>query len=156
VGVDEAELAELARRGWRYALSLTGDEARADDLVQEAWVATLRSGGGIHLGYLMAAIRSRWIDGWRHERIVELLPPDPVGMIPSPGGRFEAASLLAGPWAALREEEREALHLCVVEGYTAAEAAALMGCPRNTVLSLCHRARAKLRAAMTDASEVMP
>ena len=42
----------------------------------------------------------------------------------------------------LRPEEREAIYLQAVKGYTAAEAAELMDRPRGTVLSLIHRGKA--------------
>jgi RNA polymerase sigma-70 factor (ECF subfamily) len=44
----------------------------------------------------------------------------------------------------LRPEEREALFLHGVEGYTASEISRLTGQPRGTVLSLLHRARQRL------------
>ena len=126
-------------------------------MLQDAWASTLQSGGSLSRGDLLRAMRSRWIDGWRRERaVVELVSPDALESPSEVHARFEAAQALAPAWASLREEEREALHLCVVEGYTAAEAAEILDCPRNTVLSLCHRGRAKLRAALTDEREVMP
>ena len=45
----------------------------------------------------------------------------------------------------LRIEEREALYLAAVEGYTASEIAELTDRPRGSVLSLLHRAKARLR-----------
>jgi RNA polymerase sigma-70 factor (ECF subfamily) len=44
----------------------------------------------------------------------------------------------------LRPEEREALFLHEVEGYTASEISRMTGQPRGTVLSLMHRARERL------------
>jgi len=44
----------------------------------------------------------------------------------------------------LRPNEREALYLNAVEGYTAREIAKQTDMPRNTVLSLIFRARKKL------------
>ena len=54
----------------------------------------------------------------------------------------------------LRPEAREAIYLTCVEGFTAREVAEMTGRPRGTVLSLVHRARIELRAALTgEASE---
>ena len=65
-----------------------------------------------------------------------------------------AAADLEKPLSRLREEEREALFLNVVEGYTAQEIAKLTDRPRNTVLSLIHRARFKLRREVaSDAAD---
>jgi len=47
--------------------------------------------------------------------------------------------------AQLRPDEREAIYLQAVQGYTAAEAARLMDIPRGTVLSLIHRGKQRLR-----------
>ncbi|MEM7394370.1 MAG: sigma-70 region 4 domain-containing protein [Verrucomicrobiota bacterium] len=44
----------------------------------------------------------------------------------------------------LRPEEREALYLQTVEGYTAQEIARLTGKSRNTILSLIRRGKKKL------------
>ena len=148
---DEARLVRLATSGWRYALTLTGDATQADDLIQEAFAAILSAGGALSRAYLHRAIRSRWIDRWRRRQpILEEVGLDELAVPQGGTARLEAAEALAPAWAELRAEEREALHLCVVEGYTAAEAADLMGCPRNTVLSHCHRGRAKLREALAD------
>ena len=46
----------------------------------------------------------------------------------------------------LRDIEREALFLHIVEGYSTNEIATLTGRPRGTVLSLIHRSRKKLAA----------
>ena len=46
----------------------------------------------------------------------------------------------------LRDIEREALFLHIVEGYSANEIATLTGRPRGTILSLIHRSRKKLAA----------
>ena len=54
------------------------------------------------------------------------------------------------PLSQLRSEEREAIYLQVVQGYTAAEAAELMERPRGTVLSLIHRGKARLRMLLRD------
>ena len=60
--------------------------------------------------------------------------------------RMEIQALLS----CLRAEEREALYLNCVEGYTAAEIGELTDQPRGTVLS--HLSRAKKRLQQTVAS----
>ncbi len=54
---------------------------------------------------------------------------------------------LEGLLSNLRPEEREALYLNVVAGYTVQEIADLTGRPAGTVGSLMHRARHKLNEA---------
>lgn len=70
------------------------------------------------------------------------------------GGEEDAIALidsaeLERALALLRPLEREALFLAAVEGYTAKEIGELTQQPRGTVLSLIHRARHKLRSALT-------
>ncbi len=50
--------------------------------------------------------------------------------------------------ATLRPVEREPLFLSAVEGFTAREIGELTDRPRGTVLSLIHRAKGKMRAAL--------
>ena len=138
----------LRRQGFRYALALTMDRVDAEDLVHDAWSAVLNARGPVHVAYLFRAIRSRWVDRRRRERIVSFLPLEDPHAVPAealpPGEHPEVWAALA----TLRDEEREALYLTAVEGWTAQEVADRTGRPRNTVLSLMHRGRAKVRAAL--------
>jgi RNA polymerase sigma-70 factor (ECF subfamily) len=146
---DPDVLAVLADRGFRYALALTGDRERAADTLQDAWVAMLRAGGEIGPGYLFAAIRSRVCDQARRPRLVVFSDPADLpevadaapGEAPDPVPSGDLAAALAR----LREDEREALFLTAVEGWSVEAVAEHQGRPRNTLLSILHRARIKLR-----------
>lgn len=149
-----ADLTALLKRGYRYALSLTHDWSSAEDLVQEGWAKLLKAGGPRTSGYLFAAIRSCWIDAYRRGKVVAfeaLAEPEQV-----PGTSPDAAELsvtrsdLRAALAVLRPEEREVLFLHAVEGYTAAEIGELTSHPRNTVLSLLHRGKQRVRDAQND------
>ena len=141
----------LLQNGFRYALSLTHDKAQAEDLLQEAWARVLKSGGPRHKGYLYAAIRNAFLDERRRDKVVSIVPTDVPDLYASAlvGAETHAArrQLLAQALAVLRPEEREALYLNAVEAHTAAEIGELTNTPRNTVLSLLHRARQKVLAA---------
>ena len=50
----------------------------------------------------------------------------------------------------LPEKERIAVYLCLYERYSAAEAAKVIGCRKNTVYSHLHRARKKLMKALGE------
>ena len=50
----------------------------------------------------------------------------------------------------LRWEERAAMVLSAVDGFTAQEIGQLLGCPRGTVLSMLHRSRKKLQRWLTS------
>ena len=155
-------LDELLQRGYRYAVSLTHDPARAEDLLHDAWVAILQAGGARAVGYLFSSIRSRFINQARHERLVPMVQWDEAldrGLLDStaaaenaPNGRLRASQgALERALSQLRPIEREALFLAAVEGHTAAEIADLTQQSRGTVLSLIHRARAKLRRFLEQA-----
>ncbi len=64
-GPDDAELEDLLQRGYRYALSLTHNRHRAEELLQEACVSLLRSGGHWRVASLFTTIRHRLIDQLR-------------------------------------------------------------------------------------------
>ncbi|MBX2798374.1 MAG: RNA polymerase sigma factor [Myxococcales bacterium] len=156
--MDRRATAELLHRGFRYAMALTADDSQAEDLLQDAWTSVLAAEGRRDAPYLFRAIRSRWIDAHRRRKgvVLEILP-ESLAAGGDHGARVADHDALHKALATVRPEEREALYLCVVEGHTAAEAAEITGRPRNTVLSLMHRGRAKLRAwfSATD-REVMP
>lgn len=50
MGDSATDLQDLVQRGFRFALSLTHDRTRADDLLREAWLAVLRAGGYVAYG----------------------------------------------------------------------------------------------------------
>ncbi|MEO1370644.1 MAG: RNA polymerase sigma factor [Acidobacteriota bacterium] len=139
---------DLLQAGYRYALSLTGNAAEADDLAQQGWLRLHeRYGARKGRGALFTTVRRLFIDRYRRRRKVELVAiedlrhePEDVAM---PRTDWVDLERLLGD---LREKEREALFLHAVEGYTAAEIAQLTEQSRGTVLSLIYRARLKLAA----------
>jgi RNA polymerase sigma-70 factor (ECF subfamily) len=150
-GLPNEELNGLLHRGFRYAFALSHAPERAEDLLQDAILALLRRGGPWNPGYLLKAIRSRFIDLHRREQLVVMRALDDVpepavyAGFDEPAGNVDPERLEQA-LAALRPAEREAIYLHCVEGYTAQEIADLTGQPRNTVLSLLHRGRAKAQA----------
>ena len=71
--------------------------------------------------------------------------------------QYADSDMLAQSLGQLSMEEREALYLWAVEGYTAKEIAKIGSLSRNTVLSRIHRARAKLRSLLQEVkTEVAP
>ncbi len=147
------ELEELLQRGYRYAVALCGDPAQADDLLQDAWTGLLQRDGPRTKAYLFRCIKNRWIDAYRRGQLVPFdeLPDE---LAAPPGSSLADRDTLLRALEVLRPEEREALYLCAVEGHTAAEAGELLDRPRNTVLSLVHRGRARLRQWLGDEQEV--
>ncbi len=139
---------ELVQAGYRYALSIARHHQDAEDLVQQAWLKLQRAYGRVEgTPVLFRAIRNLFYDQKRRNKIVQF---EPLESSPEPG-RLESKGvsmdmeLLMGK---LRPEEREALYLNVVEGFTATEISAQTGSPRGTILSHIHRARQKLAKAL--------
>jgi RNA polymerase sigma-70 factor (ECF subfamily) len=143
----DAEIESLIVRGYRYALALTHDRARAEDLVQDAWLAILRRDGPRHVGYLFRTIRNRFFDLERRRHLIAVEPLD--GLELSDGADFDDRVLelrdLEQALGRLRKAERETLYLAAVEGYTIREIASLTQRPIGSVSSLIQRARQKMR-----------
>ena len=146
--------AERLQCGYRYALALTHQPADAEDLVQEAWLNLTRRYGSVESNALLfTAVRNLFVDQCRRKKIVQfdsLDQPEPPELPPvaedEPGVKGDLETLLA----VLRPVERESLFLHYYQGHTAEEIAQITGQPRGTVLSLLHRAIAKLRAAAAN------
>ena len=150
----DQDLRHLLDRLFRYALALSHDRALAEDLVQDACLAVARRGGPWEIAYLMRAVRNKFIDLRRRERVLHIAPLDPAtdadlhAVDPDPV--FPTESIDAA-LATLGPSERELVYLAVVEDRTTAEIATLTGHPRGTVLSTIYRAKEKLRRTFTAA-----
>ena len=109
-----------------------------------------KSYGGVESrAVLIVAVRNLFIDQCRRREIVHFESLDdleacdaPTEDPPAPGLHGDLDTLLA----LLRPAERETLFLYYHQGYTAEEIRQITGQPRNTVLSIIHRAIRKLRA----------
>ena len=146
--------AELLQSVFRYALALSHHPEDAEDLAHQAWMNLRDSNGGVESrAALIVTVRNLFIDQCRRRKIVhfesldDLEPCDtPTEDALEPGLKGDLDTLLA----VLRPAERETLFLHYHQGYTAEEIGQLTGRPRNTVLSIIHRAIRKLRAAATS------
>ncbi len=146
-------LEELLHSGYRYALSLTHDKVRAEDVVQDAWLAVLKAKGPHSRPYLFSAVRSRFLNLNKREQLVTVVALDDVPQMEEQvdvTNSLDAMGYLEYPLLeealdSLRSVEREALFLMAVEGYTANEIATFTKQPRGTVLSHIHRAKQKIR-----------
>ena len=153
VGVEETLHHIPALR--RYARLLTGDAARADDLVQDTleracvkW--SLWQPGSALRSWLLSLMHNLHLNhlrDWRHDDGHADLDdvPEPAH---DPLAQAAARMDLQQALAALPVSMREVLLLVAVEEYTYAEAAQLLGVPAGTVMSRLHRARERLRESM--------
>ena len=149
---------DILNSGYRYALSLCSDRQDAEDIVHDAWIRLdKRYGKSPEKSLLYTTIRNLYIDRYRRARKIQFsefeeqayVPDDPMDSRLTPR---EMNVFLRQ----LRDVEREALYLSVVEGYTADEIAKMTKVARGTVLSLIHRSKIKLRTWMvgTDPKNV--
>ncbi len=78
------DFGDLAQSGYRFALSLTHDATKADDLIQDAWFAILRARGPWNRKHLFATVRNRFIDLYRRDKTTATEPldshPEPAGV----------------------------------------------------------------------------
>ena len=135
-----------------FALSLTGDVTRADDLVQEtfarAWTKWHHFTPGTNFtAWLFTILRNQlYSDLRKRKREVEDAEGVQAGKLKALAGQ-EDASTLKVVWERignLPEVQRQALLLVGAEGRTYEEAASLLGCQVGTVKSRVSRARALL------------
>lgn len=155
---------------YRVALSLTGQPADAEDLVQDTLVRAFRAIDGFDgahpRAWLLTILRNTHVN--RNRRRRPLLMRDAVGgdaalerLSPSmPASEdvvlsreFEA--VVADALAQLPDKHRAVISLVDIDGLTYQEAADVLGVPRGTVMSRLHRARARIRARL-DLAGVVP
>lgn len=136
----------------RRLTAVVGDRESALDLAQESYLRAYRAwdrfdGTDARAWLHTIGLRLAFNERDRRRRWRDLL-----------GRRTEAK-----PWvpaedrdlhdalSSLRREQRAALLLNAVDGYTQAEIAAIMGVPPGTVASWLSRAKAQMREVLTDA-----
>lgn len=150
----------------RVALSITGQPADAEDLVQEtllrAWRSMHTFDGQHPRAWLLTILRHTEIN--RHRRRRPELLDDPDATFERTGGsggeHASAEDVVVGrtfdavvdaALAALPATFREVVLLVDVDGLTYAEAASALGVPPGTVMSRLHRARKRIRERLTAA-----
>lgn len=150
------ELISLLPRLRRFCLGLTGSRERADDLAQATCERALTRLGQWKTGtrmdsWLFTVAKSVWINDWhrRRTRGVEV-PLDHVGGGHASDGvaTAEQSILLKRVMenlAKLPDEQREVLLLVCVEGFSYAEAAAILDIRTGTLMSRLARARRKIQ-----------
>jgi RNA polymerase sigma-70 factor (ECF subfamily) len=139
----------------RYARSLTRDETRAEDLVQDTLVrayerhGSFRSGGGNLRGWLLSILHNTFIDGRRRQAAEARRLEQATGLAetaapPAQDSQIRLQQVQAA-FLRLPDEQRAALHLVAIEGLPYQEAADALGIPVGTLMSRLGRARATLR-----------
>jgi RNA polymerase sigma-70 factor, ECF subfamily len=151
-------LIALLPRLRRFARSLTGSADKADDLVQSASAKAIAAHASWASGtrfdsWMFRITRNAWIDGLRQQRRESIVDKD-ADYDHIAGSDGEAATIarltLKAALAAVDDlppDQREVLTLVVMEEFSYAEAADVLGIPVGTVMSRLARAREKIAAA---------
>ncbi len=142
-----------------FALRLLGDQAAAEDLVQDVFLAVpramrrYRGEASIETFLLSIAVnrcRRHMRSTSRRRKAMDRLHLEPVADAPSPEGdraihRQELRAALKRALAKLPLNQRLAFVLCAVEERTSQDAAAILDVPEGTVRTRLFHARRKLR-----------
>ena len=141
-----------------FAISLTGDIERADDLVQETIVRALGNlekfapGTNLH-AWLFTILRNQFLTGWRKTRRevedVDGAHAARLCVAPDQDERLEVEDLRAA-LAQLSPDQREAVLLVCAERYSYDEAAKICAVPVGTIKSRVCRARTRLVELMGE------
>ena len=156
---EHGDLREELQHGYRFALALTHDRARAEDLVHEVVLRFVRSEHQVTRWVLFRSIKNLFIDELRRSQARPELVPLVENVACSIPARDDAEwdeplhlsnGTLTHALAKIRPEERAVIYLAAVEELTAQAIADLLEWPRSTVLSLLARGRMKLRAHLEE------
>ncbi|MCW1384066.1 RNA polymerase sigma factor [Novosphingobium sp. KCTC 2891] len=154
-------LIDLLPRLRRFAAGLSRDRTEADDLCQATLERALRSQSKWQEGtrldsWIYRMMRNIWIDEVRaRTRRGQTFMTEELGSAVGADGGQEAGAMLGDvdrALATLPDEQREAVVLVMVEGYSYREAAAIVGCPVGTLNSRLVRGRDALLARMGEAA----
>ena len=165
LGGDPGAFATLVGRHqdrlWAIALRVMRNPDDAADALQDAYVAAFRRAGSFRgeaqvTTWLHRVVVNACLDRLRKmkRRSAQPLPEDldrsTLLAVDSPGGadarleQQEQRSLVAAAMEQITADQRAALVLVDMEGYSVAEAAQILGCAPGTVKSRCARGRARL------------
>ena len=156
---------------WQVARQAAGGGQDAEDLVQETYLRAFAAFGSYRGGNIRAWLAAICLNAARSQARRRRLRPWEAAARPLPeelpavgGAGREAAPdvadvVIAGLdaqavsrcLAALPEPTRVCIVLMDVAGYTAREAAEVLGCPRGTVLARVHRGRRRLAGLLAEA-----
>lgn len=136
----------------RTAYLLTGSVADAEDLLQDALIATARHWSSIDHGaaeaYVRTALHRGAIDGWRRRQVRPRVVGEPSTDPAAPSDIHavaEARVVLREALMRLTPRQRAVLVLRHFEQHTEVEAAAVLGCSVGTVKSQNRHALQRLR-----------
>jgi RNA polymerase sigma-70 factor, ECF subfamily len=147
-------------RLWTIAIRIMRNPEDAADALQDAYIAALRKAGSYRgdaqvTTWLHRVVVNACLDRLRtmRSRETEPLPEDldrwsrmGTTLIKDPVEIKEQRRVVAAPLGAPNPDQRAALVLVDMEGYSVEEAAQILGCAPGTVKSRCARGRGALAA----------
>ncbi|MEV6342058.1 RNA polymerase sigma factor SigM [Actinoplanes sp. NPDC051851] len=166
---DKDAFAELVRRHrdrlWAVAVRTIGDREEAADALQDALLSAHRAaarfrGDSAVTTWLHRIVVNACLDRIRRRQAHPTVPlpdgsrsdderpsgPEPAALLPDQ----DTVLVVRDALAALPIEQRAAIVLVDVEGYSVAEAAEMLGVAEGTVKSRCARGRARMAMALRD------
>jgi RNA polymerase sigma factor (sigma-70 family) len=155
------DLLEHAVFARRLARALVGDEARADDVVQQTWLNALehppRAGRGLK-AWLATVVRNtasklRRDESRREAREQRAAAPEPLPSAAEVAAQLAAQRDLLDAVARLDEPGRSTIHARFFEERTPTEIAAALGIPVRTVETRLRRAIERLRKELDERVE---
>lgn len=155
------------RRVFGLALAIVGDEQRAAEVAQDAFVRAWRNAEsfdprrGTVITWLLTITRNLAIDRRRMEQVRPADPVDPrvlVGPTHRPGPEEAAVTTsrmvdVVGALASLPESQRRCVVLATIGGRTAREIAEVEGVPLGTAKTRVRDGLRKLRRELADREE---
>lgn len=162
VAGDPAAFEELVRRHrdrlWAVALRTTGDPEEAADALQDALISAFRRadqfrGDSAVTTWLHRIVVNASLDRLRRRAVrhAQPLPDDndelPGAVVADPTDHLDqrvTQLAVIEALAELPEDQRAAILLVDVEGWSVEDAAIQLNCPEGTIKSRCYRGRAKL------------
>jgi RNA polymerase sigma-70 factor (ECF subfamily) len=155
------DLLEHALFARRLARALVGDEARADDVVQQTWLNALehppRAGRGLK-AWLATVVRNtatklRRDESRREAREQRAAAPEPLPSTAEVAAQLAAQRELLDAVARLDEPARSTIHARFFEERTPTQIAAALGIPVRTVETRLRRAIERLRMELDERVE---
>ena len=167
----ERAMSQYGKATYNFAFRLTGNEADARDLTQDAFIRVYRAWrsfqpGTSFLSWIYRIVTNLYRDELRrrkgrfHEEIPEDNAPQEFGgqrpLATNPIDDYvdrQIGEPLSRALADLSPDQRQVVILADIEEYSYQEIAEIMGCSIGTVRSRLHRARALLRRLVERAQQ---
>lgn len=152
-------------RLWAVALRTMRKPEDAADALQDAMISAFRRASGFRgdsqvTTWLHRIVVNACLDQLRHNKVrqVQSLPDDVDRDLQLADGtdltagaeRWELRRIVLEALDSINPDQRAAIVLVDMEGYSVEETAAMLGCATGTIKSRCSRGRAKLAPLLQD------